>query len=280
MGADRRARARPVLSRRLLRGRRARGGAARPVVLGPGAARLRDRVRSHARRPVLRDEPRVVRLLRAGRAGRDPRTRLAVPVRRVRGRAGAGRRPLRRDRWLRARLRRVRRALRGGRRDGGRGDAAAHGEGPVTYYFEDFKVGDAWEFGAWSLTREELIAFAREYDPQPIHTDDAAAGRTAFGGVIASGWQTTLKCIRLFVDGLMRETAGLASPGLDELRWLKPVRPGARITARATVTEVGESTSRPDRGRVHFLISGVDESGEPVMTAKGLFFVARRPRRG
>ena len=144
-------------------------------------------------------------------------------------------------------------------------------------WFEDFAVGDRWEFGTWTPTREELVAFAREHDPQPIHTDEAFAARTPYGGVIASGWQTTLKCIRLFVDGLMRDTAGLASPGVDELRWLKPVRPGDRVTARAEVTEVGASRSKPDRGRVHFLISGVDAAGEPVMTVRGFFFVARRP---
>lgn len=144
------------------------------------------------------------------------------------------------------------------------------------YYFEDFKVGDRWEFGTWSLSKEELIAFAREYDPQPIHTDEGAASRTAFGGVIASGWQTILECVRLFVDGLMRDTAGLASPGLDELRWFKPVRPGDVITAGAEVVEVAESRSSPDRGHVHFRIYGVDESGETVLSTKGLFFVARR----
>ena len=144
-------------------------------------------------------------------------------------------------------------------------------------YFEDFKVGDRWEFGTWSLAKDEMIAFAREFDPQPIHTDEAAAAGTAFGGVIASGWQTILKCIRLFVDGLMRDTAGLASPGLDELRWYKPVRPGDRITGRAEVVEIGESKSSPDRGRVHFRIYGVNGSGETVLSAKGLFFVARRP---
>lgn len=144
------------------------------------------------------------------------------------------------------------------------------------HYFEDFKVGDAWEFGRWSVSREEIIAFAREHDPQPIHTDDAAAAGTPFGGLIASGWQSILKCIRLFVDGLMRDTAGLASPGLDELRWLKPVRPGDVITARAEVVKVDESKSRPDRGRVHFRIYGVDQSGAEVVSAQGCFFVARR----
>jgi acyl dehydratase len=146
----------------------------------------------------------------------------------------------------------------------------------VRYHFEDFRVGQAWEFGSWSLGKEEMLAFAREHDPQPIHADEAAAAETPFGGLIASGWQTLLKCIRLFVDGLMAQTAGLASPGLDEVRWLKPVRAGDRITVRAEVIEVGDSRSRPDRGRVHMRIYGVDESGDTVVSTQGLFFIARR----
>ncbi len=144
------------------------------------------------------------------------------------------------------------------------------------YYFEDFKVGDAWEFGRWSLTKEEMIAFAREHDPQPIHVDEEAASRTPFGGIIASGWQTVLKCIRMFVDGLMRDTAGLASPGLDEIKWLKPVRAGDTVTAWAEVIALDGSKTRPDRGRVHFRIYGVDVAGEPVVSMQGLFVVARQ----
>jgi acyl dehydratase len=86
-----------------------------------------------------------------------------------------------------------------------------------------------------------------------------------------------LECIRLFVGGLMGETAGLASPGLDELRWHKPVRPGDEITVRAEVTAVVPSQSRADRGRVQFLISGLDASGEPAVTTRGSFVIARRP---
>lgn len=144
------------------------------------------------------------------------------------------------------------------------------------YYFEDFEVGDAWDLGSWSVSREEMLAFAREYDPQPIHLDEAAAARTPFGGVIVSGWLTVLKSVRLFVDGIMGRTAGLASPGLDEVRWLKPVRAGDVIRVRVEVVEVAESKSRPDRGRVHFVIYGLDATGERVASAKGPFFVARR----
>lgn len=144
------------------------------------------------------------------------------------------------------------------------------------YYFEDFKAGDAWDLGSWAVSREEMLAFAREYDPQPIHLDEALAARTPYGGVIVSGWQTVLKSVRLFVDGIMRHTAGLASPGLDEIRWFKPVRAGDVIRVRAEVVEVAESKSRPDRGRVHFVIYGVDAAGERVASAKGPFIVARR----
>ncbi len=148
------------------------------------------------------------------------------------------------------------------------------------FFFEDFKVGDRWDFGTWSATREEMIAFARQYDPQPIHIDEAAAAETHFGGLIASGWQTTIKTIGLFVEQLLAKSAGLASPGLDEIRWLKPVRAGDVIACSAEVFEVAESKSKPDRGRVHFAFLGVDQDGTPVMSARGLFFIARRRHGG
>jgi len=148
----------------------------------------------------------------------------------------------------------------------------------IRYYFEDLHEGQAWSFGTWSLSAEEIVAFGSQYDPQPIHTDPGFAAATAFGGVIASGWQSCLKCVRPFVDQVMRETAGLSSPGLDEVRWLKPVKAGDLITARAEVTKVEES-SRPDRGKVHFHIFGTDAAGETVVSMRGLFFIARRPAR-
>lgn len=147
----------------------------------------------------------------------------------------------------------------------------------ATRYFEDFSKGDQWDFGAWTLEREEMVAFAKTYDPQPIHTDPDFAASTPFGDVIASGWLTTLKCIRLYVDAIMRETAGLASPGLEELRWFKPVKAGEPITAHARVIGVEPSRTRPDRGRVHFEIYGTDAAGEKVMTTNGFFYIAKRP---
>lgn len=146
----------------------------------------------------------------------------------------------------------------------------------IRYYFEDLHEGQSWGLGDWSLTAEQIVAFGREHDPQPIHTDPEFGAATPFGGVIASFWQSCLKCIRPFVDQVMRETAGLSSPGLDEVRWLKPVKAGDVITARAQVTKVEES-SRPDRGKVHFHIFGVGADGQNVVSMRGLFFITRRP---
>lgn len=144
------------------------------------------------------------------------------------------------------------------------------------YFFEDFKIGDRWEFGSWTPTKDEIVAFAEHWDPQPIHIDEAAAADSPFGGLIASGWQTTMECARLFIGQLMRHTAGLASPGLEDIRWHKPVRPGDEITSTAEVYFVEESKSRPDRGKVGIAISGLDATGQPVMTTRGIFFIKKR----
>jgi acyl dehydratase len=147
----------------------------------------------------------------------------------------------------------------------------------TTRYFEDFAVGDRWAFGEWTLTEDEMVAFAAEHDPQPIHVDRAYGAASPYGSIIASGWQTMLKCIRPYIDGVMKETAALGSPGLDELRWFKPVKPGDTITACAEVLAVDPSDSRPDQGKVTFRIFGVDGDGRDVVTTQGLFFVRRRP---
>jgi len=145
-------------------------------------------------------------------------------------------------------------------------------------FFEDFSPDSQWEFGKWSVTPEEAKAFAQEYDPQPIHVDEVLAGKTQFGGTIVSGWLTTLKCVRHFVDGVMKETAGLASPGVEEIRWLKPLKPNQTVTACARVMEIREAASKPDRGIVRFEIFGRDETGETIMTTNGIFFIAKRPQ--
>src|SRR5215207_10341286 len=117
-------------------------------------------------------------------------------------------------------------------------------------YFEDFEPGRVFELGEHRVTREEIVDFARRWDPQPFHVDEDAAQDGPFGGLIASGWHTCAIYMRLYVDSLLRDTAGMGSPGVDELRWLKPVRPDALLRARLTVLEATPSERRPERGTV------------------------------
>lgn len=144
-------------------------------------------------------------------------------------------------------------------------------------YFEDFPPGDVRESPARTVTREEIIAFAREFDPQPFHTDEAAAKDTIYGGLIASGWHTIAIYMRLMWDSFLKETVSLGSPGVDEVRWLKPVRPGDTLRARFTVLETVPSRSKPDRGVVRSLSEVFNQHGEIVMTLRGLGLFGRRP---
>ncbi len=143
-------------------------------------------------------------------------------------------------------------------------------------YFDDFKPGQAFELGSRTITRESILAFAREYDPQPFHTDEEAAKETIYGGLIASGWQTGALLMRLFWDGLLHECASLGSPGIDELRWVKPVRPGDTLSLRYTVVETAPSRSKPDRGIVRSLCEMRNQDGDVVLTMKGLGMFMRR----
>jgi acyl dehydratase len=144
-------------------------------------------------------------------------------------------------------------------------------------YFEDFPPGDVRESPPRTLTREEIVAFARQFDPQPFHLDDEAARRSIYGGLLASGWHTAAVVMRLLWETFLRDTASLGSPGVDEVRWLKPVRPGDTLRARFTVTEARPSTRRPDRGLVRSLSEVFNQHGELVMTMRGLGMYARRP---
>jgi acyl dehydratase len=114
-------------------------------------------------------------------------------------------------------------------------------------YLDDYIAGSAFEFGQISLSEEEIIDFARRFDPQPIHTDAQAAAHSPFGGLIASGWHTASVMMRLFTDHFLSHVASIASPGVDELRWLMPVRPGDALSIRVTILEVKRSRSKPDR---------------------------------
>ena len=144
-------------------------------------------------------------------------------------------------------------------------------------YFEDFAVRQTFDLGSRKLEADEIVAFAREYDPQPFHTDERAAAATPFGGLIASGWHTAAVFMRLYCDGLLNDTASLGSPGVDELRWLHPVRPGDTLTGSLTVLETRPSSTRPNRGTILLGCSLTNQDGVEVLTmrARGLF--GRRP---
>ena len=115
-------------------------------------------------------------------------------------------------------------------------------------FYEDIVVGKVHRFGAYAVTREEVIAFATKFDPQPFHLDDAAAAQTHFGRLSASGWHTASVVMRLFVEHYLSKVATLPSPGIDELRWLRPVYPGDTLTVETEVLEKRRSQSKPDRG--------------------------------
>jgi len=144
-------------------------------------------------------------------------------------------------------------------------------------YFEDYVEGDVHDCGSIAIEADEMLAFARRYDPQSFHADPEAAKDTPFGGLIASGWLTAGLMMRLFVERYLTHVASLASPGLDELRWLKPVRPGDRLSVRVTVLKTMPSRSKPDRGAVTSLIEVLNQAGELVMSLKPVNIIARRP---
>ena len=144
-------------------------------------------------------------------------------------------------------------------------------------YWEDIKEGEVVELGSRTMEKDRMVAFAREFDPQPFHTDEKAAEASIYGGLIASGWLTGSVLMRIFYDGFLKDTASMGSPGIDELRWTKPVRPGDTLTVRLTVLETAASRSKPDRGIVRSLMEVVNQHGEIVMTTKGVNFFKRRP---
>ncbi|HYM03233.1 MAG TPA: MaoC family dehydratase [Stellaceae bacterium] len=145
-------------------------------------------------------------------------------------------------------------------------------------YFEDFRVGEVIELGSRSLSEESIIAFAREYDPQPFHTDPEAAKHSVFGGLVASGWQTASVYMRLLVDGMVDKVAhSMGSPGVDKIEWLKPVRPGDTLRGRLTIVDAIPSKSRADRGTLKTLGELINQDGDVVMTIRGVGFFGRRP---
>ncbi|HZK91317.1 MAG TPA: MaoC family dehydratase [Stellaceae bacterium] len=135
-------------------------------------------------------------------------------------------------------------------------------------YFEDYPVGAVFTGGPIAVGEEEILDFARRYDPQPMHVDKAAAEAGQFGGLIASGWHTGAMMMQLLTAHFVPKPGNLASPGLDELRWLRPVRPGDRLSLRATVLTARRSRSKPGQGIVTGLVEVLNQKGETVMSLK------------
>jgi acyl dehydratase len=146
------------------------------------------------------------------------------------------------------------------------------------YYLEDFTPERSLELGSKTVTEDEIIRFAREFDPQPFHIDPAAAARSPFGGIIASGWHTCSIAMRLLVDALLGKAASLGSPGIEQIRWVLPVRPGDTLTAHAIVLENRPSQTKPDRGVIKFRLEVSNQRGEQVMWQESFGMFLRRPQ--
>ena len=144
-------------------------------------------------------------------------------------------------------------------------------------YFEDYLEGDIHRCGSIAVEADEVIAFAKQFDPQAFHVDPDAAKLTPFGGLIASGWHTGALTMRLFADCYLTHVASLGSPGLDELRWVRPVRPGDTLSLQVTVLKAVPSKSKPDRGAVTSLVEVFNQAKELVMTFKCVNIIGRRP---
>lgn len=143
-------------------------------------------------------------------------------------------------------------------------------------YWEDLQQPGKIEIGRHTFTEEEIIAFARQFDPQPFHVDPEAAKNSFFGGLIASGWHTCAVAMRLMVDKYVNRSASLGSPGLDSIRWLAPVRAGDTITYHRTTTAARVSESKPDIGLLQSRWEAVNQRGELVMTMEGWGMFRRR----
>jgi acyl dehydratase len=143
-------------------------------------------------------------------------------------------------------------------------------------HFEDYVPGSVCVYGEIPVTEADVVEFARRYDPQPMHVDRDAAARGPFGGLIASGWHTISLVMRVLVERYLSHAASIVSPGIDELRWVAPVRPGDVLSVRVTVLEASASRSKPDRGLVRSFVEAVNQRGEVVLSMKAMNFIRRR----
>jgi len=143
-------------------------------------------------------------------------------------------------------------------------------------FFEDYTPGLVLEGGDYAMTEAEILGFAQRYDPQPFHLDHAAARDSMFGELVASGWNTAAVAMRLMVEHFFGAGGSMGSPGIDELRWPRPVRVGDRLRLRVTVEQARPSKSKPDRGLVHFHTEVLNQAGEVVMDLRGMAFFRAR----
>jgi acyl dehydratase len=144
-------------------------------------------------------------------------------------------------------------------------------------YFEDYLAGSVYEYGYLTVTEDEILAYAREFDPQKIHIDREYADAGPFKGLIASGWHTGGVCMKFYVAHYLSHAASLASPGIDELRWPAPVRPGDTLRMRATITETRPSQSKPDRGLIVTTCELFNQDDVKVMSMRAMNLVGKRP---
>ncbi|HTQ83576.1 MAG TPA: MaoC family dehydratase [Pseudolabrys sp.] len=144
------------------------------------------------------------------------------------------------------------------------------------YYWEDFKPGAVAIYGPRLVTREEIVAFAAEFDPQPMHLDEAAASATLLGGLAASGWHVSSLIMRMMADGFIVDSSSMGGPGVEEMRWLMPLRPGTQIRLRATVLESRPSKSRPEMGLAKFRYEMLDDADNAIATMVATAMFGRR----
>ena len=147
-------------------------------------------------------------------------------------------------------------------------------------HFEDFTPGRVFEHGPRRVTRDEIVGFAAEFDPQPFHLDEDAARATVLGGLAASGWHSCSLLMRMSAESFVLNSSSMGAPGVDEVRWLMPIRPGDDLTLRSTVVETRVSKSRPDMGFVRFMFELFNASGEKVMTLATSLMMGRRDSGG
>jgi acyl dehydratase len=148
------------------------------------------------------------------------------------------------------------------------------------YYLEDFAAGQVFNTGRHRVDKDEIFAFARQYDPQPFHVDETAARQSPFQGLAASGWHTAAMTMRLMVDGEFKPAGGILGVGFEDLSWLRPVRPGDELHAKSEILDVRPSKSKPDRGMIRVRTTTLNQNDEPVMVFTGNLLVPRRPAAG